>query len=154
VIVIDTSIAVKWVVDEPGHEDALALLAIAEKRRAPDLLLAELAYVLRRKTMHAEISAAQVGAALGAVVSAIDHFAPSSEIVADAIQLATQLNHSTYDCFFLAVALRGGVLATADQVFATKCAQSGFEEHVFALGAPIAELVLKLARLAQAAEAG
>jgi predicted nucleic acid-binding protein len=39
VIVVDTSVAVKWAVDEPGHADALALLDLSEQRYAPDLLL-------------------------------------------------------------------------------------------------------------------
>ena len=44
-LVIDASVAIKWVVPEPGTIDALALLDRFELR-APDLLVAECADVL------------------------------------------------------------------------------------------------------------
>ena len=55
--VIDASVAIKWVVDEPGTEQALLL------RRhhlvAPDLLVPECANILWKKIRRGELSEAQ-----------------------------------------------------------------------------------------------
>ncbi len=53
-LVIDASIAVKWVVDENGTPEALALRARA-KLIAPELLIAECANILWKKGSKARI---------------------------------------------------------------------------------------------------
>jgi predicted nucleic acid-binding protein len=132
-IVIDTSVAVKWTVKEDGHKEALDLLELDQQRIAPDVLLPELAYVLRKKTLKGEITEEQIGKAIFGVQKAMDHFVPSSLIVDDAIALSKELDHSTYDCFFLACAIGRGVLITADRVFASKCEQAGYGSFVMML---------------------
>ena len=54
-LVIDASIAIKWVVEEPGTAAALSLL---EKARliAPELLLAECANILWKKVRGKELT--------------------------------------------------------------------------------------------------
>ena len=54
VLVIDASIAVKWVVEEDGTPEALA---IRQKARliAPDLLIAEYANILWKKVKRREL---------------------------------------------------------------------------------------------------
>jgi predicted nucleic acid-binding protein len=47
VFVIDASVAIKWVIDEPGTRQALDLLR--HTLFAPDLLMAECANILRKK---------------------------------------------------------------------------------------------------------
>jgi predicted nucleic acid-binding protein len=51
-LVIDASIAIKWVVQEEGTEDALALRTRAELI-APDLIIAECANILWKKVKRA-----------------------------------------------------------------------------------------------------
>ena len=150
-IVIDTSVAVKWTVDEPGHADALALLDLREQRYAPDLLLPELAHVLRKKTMRGEISREQAQAAIQRTPEAIDHFVASRSVVSAALALSQVLDHSAYDCFFLSVALGSGVLVTADVVFARKCQEKGYGPFVFLLGGPAPALLAKTVALAMPA---
>jgi predicted nucleic acid-binding protein len=129
-IVIDTSVAVKWTVKEDGHKAALDLLELDQQRIGPDVLLPELAYVLRKKTLRREIGEEQIGKAISGIRRAIDHFVPSSLIVDDAIALSKELDHSPYDCFLLACAIGRGVLITADQVFASKCEKAGYGSFV------------------------
>jgi predicted nucleic acid-binding protein len=129
-IVIDTSVPVKWTVKEDGHKAALDLLELDQQRIAPDVLIPELAYVLRKKTLKGEIAEEQIGKAISGIRKAIDHFVPSSLIVDDAIALSKELDHSPYDCFFLACAIGRGVLITADRVFASKCEKAGYGSFV------------------------
>jgi len=147
-IVVDTSVAVKWVVAEPGHHDALALFDLAHPRVAPDLVLPEFAYVLRKKVIRGEITSGQMRAAIASIPSAFTQFVPSADLVDDAVAFAEKLDHSPYDCFFLACALGRGVLVSADLVFLKKCEQFGLGANVFALGANVKDLEVKLAQRA------
>ena len=54
-LVIDASVAMKWVIDEPGTQQALALRR--HRLFAPDLLVAECADVLWKKVRRNELSA-------------------------------------------------------------------------------------------------
>jgi predicted nucleic acid-binding protein len=146
VIVVDTSVATKWVVAEADHHNALALFNLSFKLVAPDLLLPELAYVLRRKSMRGELRSDQMHAALQTVPTAFVELIPSATLLQNAAKISEQLNHSAYDCFFFATARLRGVLVTADRVFVSKCAGGGFDGCVWALGAPWAELEAKLAQ--------
>jgi predicted nucleic acid-binding protein len=134
-IVVDTSVAIKWVVAEPSSGEALAFLELAESLIAPDLLLPEAAHVLRKKVRRSEVSADQVGPALSLISTAIDAFVPSSTLLQDATALSFELDHAAYDCFFLACAIRMGILVTADEVFARKCSDRGYGAAVVSLSA-------------------
>jgi len=129
-IVVDASVAVKWTVLESGRDKALELLDHADELIAPDLLLPEVANVLRRKSRLGEVGLEQAEEALRAVQSAILHFVPSLELVDDAFVLSRTLDHSVYDCFYLACALPAAKLVTADEKFVTKCQASGFGSSV------------------------
>lgn len=129
-IVIDTSVAVKWTVKEDGHEAALALLYLDQPLIAPDLLLPELAYVLRKKALKGEIAREQTESGMLGVRKAIEQYVPSSQTVDDALALSEELDHSPYDCFFLACAVGRGVLSTADRVFASKCERAGYGSFI------------------------
>lgn len=113
-IVVDASVAVKWTVKEDGHDEALEILDRPEGLIAPDLLLPELANVFRRKLKQKEILGEQVSQAMFAVRLAIRSFLPSRDLIDDAWQIAQRLDHSVYDCVYLACAIPAGVLVTAD----------------------------------------
>jgi predicted nucleic acid-binding protein len=129
-IVVDASVAVKWTVAEPGRYEALRVLAHVDELVAPDLLVAEAANVLRKKSKFGEISVRQSEEALRAIRLAIPRFVPSLELAEDAIALAQNLDHSVYDCFYLACALPAAILVTADEKFAAECRTHGFASFV------------------------
>lgn len=65
-VVVDDSVAVKWVVQEADTPEALALRSLGGLA-APELLVAECANILRKKVLRGEVAADQ--AALAAVFS-------------------------------------------------------------------------------------
>ncbi|PPD43697.1 MAG: hypothetical protein CTY15_09160 [Methylocystis sp.] len=132
-IVVDASVAVKWVVREAGHETALSIVDKTWTRIAPDLLLPEVSNVLLKKQRTTEITDAQVGAGLLGIKASIKQFVPSSELTDDAVILSRELNHSAYDCFYLACALGRGILLSADNRFIQKCRSGGYGEFVASL---------------------
>ena len=105
ILVVDTSVAVKWYVAEAGHEKALHLLFTNTELLAPDLLWSETANVLRRKVRMGEMGQEQAVEGVRSLAIAIHGFIPSSDLVEHAMDLSATLNHSVYDCIYLAAAL-------------------------------------------------
>jgi predicted nucleic acid-binding protein len=121
--VVDASVVVKWFVEtERFFEEALAFL---ERHRhelqAPDLLLIEVANAIRKKQSQGEISAVQANEIFAAVREYIVEFQPAVEFVDRALEIALALDHSIYDCIYLACAeASGAVMVTDDDRFVRK----------------------------------
>jgi predicted nucleic acid-binding protein len=114
-VVIDASIAIKWLIEEDGTAEALALRRNS-KLIAPDLLLAECANVLWKKVRRKELSAdeAILGARLlqGAEIELL----PTRSVVEAATRISIQLDHPAYDCIYVALALENDCrFVTADE---------------------------------------
>ncbi len=117
-MVIDASVAVKWVVPEAGSDAAIALLG--RELWAPSLWLAEAANALRTKSRRGEIP--RTRRACGPKTSSMRR-SNRSILLPSAMRMAGELGHSIYDCFYLAAALlRDTTLVTADCRFAAKVA--------------------------------
>lgn len=124
-IVVDTSLALQWLLDEPQTPRAEALLE-GEPLGAPDILLVEAANVLGKKVRQGEIGIEQAQEGLRFIRANVGRLVSSSELVARALTLAVELAHPVYDCVFLACAEHlGGRLATRDAPFARRMAQRG-----------------------------
>lgn len=120
--VIDASIAVKWVVPEDGTEEALALLD-AGGLIAPDLIIAECANILWKKTMRGELKREEADIAARLLAQSAIEILPTRSLLAAATNLAVQLSHPAYDCVYLALAREcGAPLVTADDRLCRKLA--------------------------------
>jgi predicted nucleic acid-binding protein len=122
--VVDASIAVKWVVDEPYSAMAAALLDRPITWLAPRLMLVEAAAALRRKVSERELSPVIGTAALRSIADATRdgtvQLADDEQLVTEAFLLALDLGHKVPDCLYLALAEREGcALATADRRLAS-----------------------------------
>ena len=139
-LVIDSSVAVKWYVLEDGHQYAARLFLGGHDLVAPDLLMAEAANVFRRKVRVSAMSEFQAAEAIRRLQREFRGFIPSSELVDRAFDLSAKLDHSVYDCIYLAGALaaESRLLVTADRKFVTKAARAGFGERVLDLEAAYA----------------
>ena len=118
-VVLDASVAVRWVIEEDGSAEAVILLNQEIGWIAPRLLLTEVASALRRKVADGAVEAALAGQALDtllqAVADGIVHLADDERIVSQALLLAISLEHKLPDCMYLALAEReGAAIATAD----------------------------------------
>lgn len=132
-LVIDASIAAKWVIQEAGATEALALRKHA--LLAPDLLVAECANIFWKKTVRGEMMPEEASAAALLLEKADIELAPMRTLLESATKLAIRLNHAAYDCVYLALAEREGVaFATADLGFVSKVRQAGAGVAVISLG--------------------
>jgi len=114
-LVIDASIAIKWVVEEDGTPDALALRRTA-RLVAPELLVAECANILWKKVQRAELSTEEALLAARLLQGADIELVPTRSLLAEATRLAIELGHAAYDCLYLALAIANDCcFVTADE---------------------------------------
>ena len=101
--VIDASIAVKWVVDEDGTPEALALRQRA-KLIAPELLVAECANILWKKVQRDELLKEEALLAARLLQGAEIELLPMRSLFETATRISIEINHPAYDCIYLALA--------------------------------------------------
>ena len=102
-IVIDASVALKWVFEEPGTEAALALRG--EQLIAPAIWLAEAANALWRHVRLGETTAAEALGRMDELAKAPVATLSIEPHVARALRLGMEISHPVYDCLYLALAI-------------------------------------------------
>lgn len=116
-VVIDASIALKWVLNEA---DSAAAESLIDRYRlaAPDLLVMECANALWVRIRKRTLSPAEARAALSDLLVVDIDYEADHGLTAAALSLAADLDHPVYDCVYLALALeRGARVITADRRF-------------------------------------
>jgi predicted nucleic acid-binding protein len=122
-VVVDASLAIKWVLREPYTEDALALAsewaATEIKPAAPCLLLIEVTNVLHRRAMLGQISLSYAQQLLAGFLNIGIEIRESPQLHLRALELAQELKRpAVYDTHYLALAeILGCDLWTADERF-------------------------------------
>jgi predicted nucleic acid-binding protein len=133
-LVIDASVVIKWVVDEPGTAEALSLRR--HRLFAPELLVAECANILWKKARRDELSLHEALFAARLLQRADIELSPMRGLLEPATRLAITLDHPAYDCAYLALAERLSCdLITADRRLSSKPLPVGFKPKVLALTA-------------------
>ena len=121
---IDASIAIKWVIEETGTQEALALRKSA-KLIAPDLMISECANILWKKVQRKELHKNEALLAARLLQGAEIELVPTRSLLEATAQLAIELAHPAYDCVYLALAMeRGCRFVTADDRLLRKIAES------------------------------
>jgi predicted nucleic acid-binding protein len=116
-IVIDASIAIKWVVEEDGTAEALALRQRA-KLIAPELLVAECANILWKKVRRNELLKEEATLAARLLQGAEIELRPTRSLLEAATRISIEIDHPAYDCVYLALAVENECqFVTADQRF-------------------------------------
>ncbi len=124
-VVVDASVALKWVIEEDDSAAATDLLR-EEPLTAPDFLAVECANVLWVKARRRVMSADNARAGLVAILAAPVQLLPSAQYVIAAQAIALDLNQTVYDSLYLAVALaERAMLVTADAAFAAAAGRHG-----------------------------
>jgi len=118
-IVVDASVAVKWVITEAFSENAARLLEASFSLLAPELLYAETTSALWSLARRGDISDQDAREALAVIADApIDVPVSMRLLMPAATRLARDLDHPVYGCFYLALALQEQYpLVTADKRF-------------------------------------
>lgn len=130
-IVVDASLAVKWLVRENGTDAARELLRSPEPLISPDWLLVEAASTFWKKVKRSELLFIHAERHLEDLPIFFKALHPAAELVRAAFDWSIRLRHSPYDCIYLALAKREGcTLATADEEFYRVLAKNDLLENV------------------------
>ena len=123
-IVVDATVAVKWLYPEEREAAAQRLVEGGERLLAPALIRIEVAAALVKKArmgvvppdVALRILDMWFAASIGELV-----IVPDEQDLPSASRLALELQHPIYDCLYLALAQRHDIpLVTADAVFARR----------------------------------
>jgi predicted nucleic acid-binding protein len=101
---------------------------------APDLLVAECANILSKKTRRNELTLQEALLAARLLQRADIELVPMLALLEPATRLAIAMDHPAYDCAYLALAEDLSCdLVTADQRLCTKALPAGYRSKVLAL---------------------
>jgi predicted nucleic acid-binding protein len=117
-LVIDASVAIKWVIEEPHSDRARQVRATRFDLLAPQLLWIELASVLWKRARRGDVPGAAVQAMLVDLLATPIEVHDHEALVALASAFAAAVDHTPYDCLYLALAEQETCrLVTADWRF-------------------------------------
>jgi predicted nucleic acid-binding protein len=126
-LVVDASVAAKWVMQEAGSDRAMALLSGGQLLIAPHIVFVELVSAVSRAHRSDRLTRPDAELALEAVDRILKSSAlkttPDGALLGRAAMLALDLRHPLKDCLYLALAEAEGCdLITADQTLIARVA--------------------------------
>lgn len=118
--VLDASVAIKWVINEPGSPEARRLRDICLPRGdeliAPEYFAVEVANVLTKAQRRGVISSGQLSLKLVDLIVNGPELFPTFNLIFRAVEIATEARIGLYDCLYVALAEREDCeLITADE---------------------------------------
>jgi predicted nucleic acid-binding protein len=130
-LVVDASVAIRWLFEMDGVAQADALLQNGEALIAPDLVFSEITNAVWKMTA---LAALPPETAAQAVLKSGDFFqeiVASRELKEISLAIAIELRHPAYDCFYLALAeQRDCQMVTADERLLARCAGTSFAKRI------------------------
>lgn len=117
--VLDSSVALKWVLPEPDHAQAIKLRddtrSGLHELLAPDVFPIEIAHSLTRAERQGRLSVVQGWPSWQLIMADAPTLHPYLPLLPRAYGLSSALRTGTYDCLYVALAEREGCeLVTAD----------------------------------------
>ena len=119
-LVVDASVAAKWLFVEPDTGKARAILDSAESGElqllAPEILPAEIANSLWKRTQRGDLDRASALGLFDGFQKVEFKFWSVQELIEPALSIAFLQHHPVYDCLYVVLARREGCdLVTADE---------------------------------------
>jgi len=133
-IVVDASVAVKWLVPESDSVVAMQILHGSYELHAPRLLVSEITNVLWRITVSGSLEGLDAHRVVAEVEGMSLQWTDDEAICVEALRIALELGHPAYDCMYLALAiLIGGLVVTADRRFVSVVDSTKYKPFVIPL---------------------
>jgi len=132
--VVDASVVTKWFVDQNLSDMAERVQAASGPLLAPQLMIAEVTDALRKHVRVRDITLDQASTALESLPGWFSEIVPMQALASAALAIARKIEHSAYDCFYLALAEgRSARLVTADTRLISRVASSKYKSHIIHL---------------------
>jgi len=138
-LVVDASVATKWLVPENLSQEALAILGSDAELVAPDLLPIEVGNVLWKKVRSANLTADQAVERFEGLRKMGLRMVPTDSIQTQALRLAVETSRTVYDALYLALAIAEDcTLVTADERFVNALRATPHASRIVWIGTPTA----------------
>ncbi len=132
-LVVDASVAIKWVVAET--DSYLAAPLLRHEVEAPDFILLETADILWKLCRRSHLTSDAAISAQASLLRTGLSLWPGEPLMPETLRIGLALDHAVYDCLYLALASDLGCpLITADRRFAGKCRTGGMGGRIIVLG--------------------
>ena len=127
-MIVDASVSIKWIYEEKsGVLAARKLLKAPERLSTCSIWLLEVGAVIERRCANGVVSADSARLAYAFLRELPIRIVNDADLADEAFDLAVKLAHPTYDCSYLALALRRDEpFVTADVRFAERASQHGY----------------------------
>ena len=130
-LVVDASVAVRWLFDMTGVREADALLQGSESLIAPDLVIAEIASAAWTFVRFENLDPGAARIIVAEAEREFDEIVPCLGLKDRALAIAIELGHPPCDCFYLALAeQRECQMVTADERLLARCSATAFAKRV------------------------
>jgi len=130
-LVVDASVALKWLVLEDMSDVAKELSGTTDILVAPRIIATEIANALARKAIQGAITSQEAAYHFKALPQFLPELMDVDELIEPALKNACALRHPIYDLIYLEAARRlDARLVTADRRFTAKIAGTDFARHV------------------------
>jgi predicted nucleic acid-binding protein len=121
-VVVDASVAIKWILPEEGHEQAATLLrgyhAAGMNLLAPHLLISEVGNALWKHVQRGELTSRDARRSFAEFLLNCPSLVDSHHVSRSSLELAVAHDCAYYDCLYLALALDVQCdMVTADERF-------------------------------------
>lgn len=132
--VIDSSVLLKWFVDEEDSEIARHLQEDQYDLSAPDLLLPESGNILWKKVQRAELTLAEARLVMKGIEKQPINIFPSELVIESALEIAVDSGRTVYDACYIALAMLNACqVVTADQRLVNGLRHSRYSQFVMKL---------------------
>jgi predicted nucleic acid-binding protein len=133
-IILDASVAVSLVVDEPRTQ-AASEAVVGHELVVPEAFWVEVANVLLRKVCESAIDHAEALDAYELLRRLVEYSVSTERLGPLAMGLSMDLDHPVYDCFYLAAAIaHDAPLLTADRALHAAAVAGGYGDAVRLVG--------------------
>jgi predicted nucleic acid-binding protein len=130
-LVIDASVAIKWLVPEEMSDVARDIYGVGDRLVAPRLIKTEVANALARKTIQGLLSRQEATYHFSTLPVLLPELIEVDDLIEPALENACALRHPIYDLIYLETARRfDAQLVTADRRFSAKLAGSDLARHI------------------------
>lgn len=103
-LVVDASVAVLWFFEDRRSAEARLLLTAGEELIAPELVLAEAGIAFWKLRRKGRLDPEDAALAARRVPAAFDRIVSMAPLLDRALEIAVELGHPIYDCFYVALA--------------------------------------------------
>ena len=130
-MVVDASVAIKWLLPEAYSEECLALLDRGQRIVVPDFLIAQVGSGLAKRVRTGDLKPAWTEHAMETLMRLPLVRVSMADLAVEAVGLAAHGKRPFYDAAYLALAVREGVpLVTADWRWYAAIANGPLKEYV------------------------